>query len=141
MIVFFFFLFFFFLFFLSIFANDAYGKNGSLIHFTKTSDWFSLITPPFLEGKKGNKYLSAVHDVVLITIFSTSSSQEERVVAYLWFKIVMQSNKMSGNSQILIWRYSQTNQIISFVFHCFCNHSKCYFSRTNGQIFIGVSPN
>ena len=28
-----------------------------------------------------------------------------------------------------------------FVFHCFCNHSKCYFSRTNRPISIKVSPN
>ena len=26
--------------------------------------------------------------------------------------------------------------VISFVFYCICNHSKCYFLRTNGSIFI-----
>ena len=26
------------------------------------------------------------------------------------------------------------------VFYCFCNHCKCYFSRTNCPIFMGLSP-
>ena len=64
-----------------------------------------------------------------------------RAIGYLISTYVMLSSKMSRKLQILIWRYSETKQIISFVFLCFCNHSKFHFSRTNCPISMGFSPN
>ena len=44
---------------------------------------------------------------------------------------VMWSSKMSGNSQILFLRYSQTKQIISFVSYCLSNPSTVCIFGTN----------
>ena len=52
---------------------------------------------------------------------------------------VMWSNKMSRNSQLLILRYSQLKQNISFVFYCFEKFSTACFSGTNQPIFMGFS--
>ena len=48
---------------------------------------------------------------------------------------IKQSESELANINLKIW-YNQTKQIICFVFYCFCNHSKYYFSRTNCPIYL-----
>ena len=53
----------------------------------------------------------------------------------------MQSSKMSRDSQTNIDLKIQLIKADNFfVFYCFCNHSKCYITRTNSPISMGFSP-
>ena len=84
---------------------------------------------------------SVLHGGVLVSIYLTAheGNGKNYFPKVVLRPYVMWSSKMSPNSQILIWRYSQTKEINPFVFYCFDNLSIGHNFRMACPILMGFS--